>query len=185
MNATHFATVSLRVLGVYCFVESLLIGRGVFSALAMPEEFASQTAQVLIGSLIPSLVLLLGGIFLLISAPKLAVRISPKSVADNTTAHWSLQEFQAVLFSAVALILFIDALPYMFRWITQLVLLADRSHAGMPAAPRLTQEGWISLVLSIIQLGVSIVLFFGGRTISTFWARMKTWSSNKEIDGRT
>ena len=184
MSVNHFMVVSLRVLGIYCFIESIWCTQGMVYVFTMPHESQGQFSQMVGASLFPSVALFLLAVVLITFAPKLANLLAPHSESSDAANNWTLEGFQAALFSATGLLIFSSAIPPAFQWISQLVRLSSQDQYGVSYTGELIRGTWISITLTAIQLVLGIVLFFGGRIVSRFLIRLRTATPSNEPSER-
>ncbi len=151
----------------------------------MPEQFAPQFPKLVLASLVPSILLLASGIVMLKFAPHLAHKISPNQADTPSHSEWTLQGFQSVLISLLGLYIFLQAIPTMFKWISQLVSLIAEDPKGLGNTPKLIRDTWTSVGLTTCQMVVAAALFFGARGLAAFWHRAREWTPNKQASGRT
>ncbi|MGA3288595.1 MAG: hypothetical protein ABSD46_14365 [Bacteroidota bacterium] len=184
MKTKDATTIALRVLGIYCLIEAFVVLQGLVYIFTMPEEFSSNRSEMIIISLLPSIMLLFLGVLLIVFSIKLASLITPTSKDEPTDSVWMLKDIQPILFSVAGVLIFASAIPRTFSWISQLVALIKNDSHGLPYNSKVIRDSWVSLILSSLQMLLGIGLFFGSDKLSLFWQHLRDWSPNKEIDKR-
>jgi hypothetical protein len=182
MKTKDISIVALRVLGIYCLIESLVLSQNLLYIFAMPEEFRPDRLKIIIASLCPSIALLLLGILLIAASTKLAKLITPISENESANSSLTLKDIQSILFSCAGVLIFAFAIPRTFTWISQLIALIVNDSHGLPYDIKVIRNSWVSLILSSLQMLIGVGLFFGAHKLSAFWQRMRAWSPNKEIE---
>lgn len=173
MNIKDISIVTLRILGIYCLIQAVLLLQGLVSVFTMSEEFNSVRSEMIIAALCPSIGLLFFGILLIAFSVKLSDFITLVAEDKNKNSMWSLGDVQSVLFSLAGTLIFAFAIPRTFTWISHLVSLLMNDSHGLPYNSKVDRDSWLSLILSGFQMLFGISLFLGGQKLSDFWQRMR------------
>lgn len=97
MTNAQAVAVILRVVGIWLVINSLIVG-----LFAIPSLLSSPTPMTAITISILFLFLLLGT-WLALRPLVVAQTLLPSAPHDETTANWSVDEFQAAMFSALGM----------------------------------------------------------------------------------
>jgi hypothetical protein len=185
MNQKQIASLSLKLLGIYSIIEAIPLLRelsGVFafrgSGIQM-EGGPIQTDVLLIGILIPFGLLLLVGFCLIIFSKSFAARMTLKDEIITETTELTARNIQSIAFSVVGLVMIVFAIPH-------LVQLAANLQAFKSAGSEMLKEQisigtWAYSIGIAVQFIIGLLLFIGGRGLSSIWHFFQKLRPMKEI----
>jgi hypothetical protein len=184
MNLKNLCIVILRVLGIFCLIQSFALMQNLSFAFSMSQETPDNQYKIIIAAFLPSIILLTAGILLLVFSTRLSGMIVPGLNDDKSRINWSLKDIQSILFSVVGVYIFCNSIQHLFGWISQLINVISGS-APLSYKKEMTISTWISISLNLLQTLTGIGLFFGARGLSGIWHQIREWSPNKNISKRT
>ena len=180
MNLKNLCIVILRIMAIFCLIESFPLLQNLSFFFAMSQETPDDRYKLILLAFLPSAILLIAGISLLVFSPKLTEMILPARNDDKSRINWSLKEIQSILFSVAGVYIFCNSIPRMFSWITQLIHVLGGSSL-LSYKRDLTVSTWISIALSILETLAGIGLFLGSRGLSGIWHHIRDWSPNPDM----
>ena len=172
MKITELASVSLKMLGIYCFIKIIPIVQAIVDTqnLKNIQSFdpSADFSTIFTGSIVSLFLYILLGLCLLFFGDKIAVKISPKnsySESDQTTESKTLQ---AIAISVVGLLVVALAIPKIMQFGVNAY-----SMRAYTVEPHLTQKLSVKNVAFIVgalsQFFVGLLLFIGSSFIAHFW----------------
>jgi len=177
MTKREVASLAFTIAGIYALIQaipmvpSLVSWFGMMRGIAESTESAKtgQWALVTVAMMLPLAGLLLVGYLFIAHGGKFAARMFPdEDTAPGTKA--SVGGLQAVAFSVVGVLVVAMALP---RLLNAVGFLAN-VYARTPPPERIPWTPWTGLLAGVVQLGLGVGLFFGGRGLANYWQRLRT-----------
>jgi hypothetical protein len=169
-----FAMVSLRILGIYFLVESVLSLQNLAPIFAETDITGKEHPMFLLASLSATLILLISGTSLILFAAKISTYMLGTSQTDHIESSETLPDLQPILFSAVGALIVAGGIQRSFLGVSYLVNLIAENQKGL-FPPKVVRDAWVTIILSLIQLLLGVGLFVGGRGLSSLWRRLRTW----------
>src|SRR2546426_202844 len=122
MKPNQLATLTLRLMGIYCLIQSVPI-LGVFGTVIFFAQHSDggSTATALIASLLPGVCMLVIGVLLICFAAGGEKKLSPPVTADVSVSPISFEQVQVLAFAVTGVLIFADALPQLFKCIDSLI----------------------------------------------------------------
>ncbi len=173
MNNIKLGSFAIKLLGIYAIIQSLpLIQYLVFPIQSFIMDRNDDTQRQLlyyVTSSIPFLLSLLLGIILIKCSERVAHIIF--SHEEFTPSDYSMpeKEFQAVCFSAVAVLVFLNSLPKLCMLIMNIWQIRQMRVQGIVDSNRYSANAWESGIAFLVQFTIAIILFFGSRGLSNIW----------------
>jgi hypothetical protein len=177
MTPFNLAIVALRLLAIYCFVQSIpLFGAfGVVSALSRPEgPFGRSQAWAIATTLLPGGSLLLAAILLYVFSLPLARRLASVQPAESAETACTFEQLQAVAFAVAGILVLAFALPSVFRAVESVIdLVRDKKVSG-PVSPDHLYGTWLYCIGVVAQVVVGLVLVLNPRGFRNAWHWLRT-----------
>jgi hypothetical protein len=173
MDIKQLSTTILRILGIYCFLNTADISQRVYSTYASSIELHTDVSQIMLIQSMPMIIMFIIGLVLTTFASTISKLIIPSSQNVKSELVLSSINIQSILFSIVGVVIVALAIPKSFNWISQLVSLASTESQSLPFNQKVVRDSWISFALSTIQLLFGFGLFFGSNTLSNIWHRLQ------------
>jgi len=175
MTRHELASFALKLLGIYAIIEALpqiqAIG-GMLGVLASGQKQDLVTLWTLAGMFIPLVLMAVAGMLLLAFSRGLAPLLVGEDKPLGLSSALSGVDVQAIGFSIVAVLIFLEAIPQ----ITQVVLnwhyVASRSPSE-PVLSQIARAAWQAAVSGGIQLVLAVVLFLRARGLTNLWRRLQ------------
>ena len=173
MKKRDIASLALKLLGIYAFIVSISMLQSIVFVIS--RFIHTQEANLLtsiIGFLIPLILMITFGIYLLKASDKLSNRIFTGIENNNSTMKLSSHDVQAIAFSIIGVFLITNVIPKLFQKIAQLLSLVSIQDRVLlkTVGQRLSED----LLEMIIQLILGLYLFLGGKGISKLWHKIQS-----------
>lgn len=173
MTAQQLATLLLRLLGLYCLLQTFsLLGTTILLAVSTSgRSMAGEVLTLLLVGL-PVLGTLLLGLGLLVGARRLGRYFV--CGADDAVATVSFEQVQTLAFAVVGLLIFAESLPNLWNaaYVLALALLDSQDQMRIPAPHRFAE--WGRAAGTLLQAALGLTLFFGARGFANFWRTLRT-----------
>ncbi|MGD0022342.1 MAG: hypothetical protein ABSC54_08575 [Smithellaceae bacterium] len=173
MTQKQVGSLSLKLIGIYSIIEAIPILQsltGVFALRGSKNVMESQpfnTDLLLIGILTSIGLLLLLGVCLITFSKALAKKIVEENETEDSSAELSAQNIQSIAFSVVGLIMVVIAIPHFVQLAANLQALKN---AGSEFPKQSISIGtWAYNIGLAAQFIIGILLFFGGKGLSSIW----------------
>ncbi len=176
MTVKELAYVALKVTGVYCVVQGLLLLGGVITtALRLPKGELFDF-MFFLGFLIPFVLMMLLGFFLLNSTKRIGRMMGLQDLGDSSEIV-RVEEFQTVAFSIVGVILVATAIPKFLSIIIRAIY-ESYLHVTLAGKPARGLEIWtvdnIGLMTELLILvAFGSYLFFRADGIARLWQQFQ------------
>ena len=167
MSQRSFMAMALRLLGVYALIQTFSLSHG-----AMHYAYSASSQSWL--SLIPRFgnATTLGfGIVLLVFADRLAARLGYGSEPMGLGTKTSLggRELQAIGFSLVGVLILVRVATHIGDMLSH-ILMVFWPPSGLGGQwDHIIINSLVGGIAFVLQLGVGIGLFFGGRRLADWW----------------
>ncbi len=173
MQAKAVSIIALRILGIYCFIESMLSTRYALAILTGIGDTPEGNREFLMAALPVAVILLVSAFILIVFARKLAGWLTPIEAVEGSSWKSDPTEIQPMLFAVAGVMIFAHAIPTTFTWISQLVTVVSFGMHNQYDS-RFVRDAWISGILSALQFFIAIGLFVGGRSLSKLWQKFRS-----------
>ncbi len=163
MKASELGEVSLKVLGIWAFIEGIALFQFPITLL---QPFSSMirdrvSPRLLILALLPSILLFaLSGVLWLGSKVGFLLETQPDS--PQGTSHITPEVLQSIAFSVSGIFILLGAMPFFFQFVND--ALSRNAAARYPTNPML----WYHLIEFAVRLTVGIWLLSGSRSLRRF-----------------
>ena len=177
MTKREFASIILKLLGVYAIVESLPLLQflgGVFFMRGHGDkmDIVEQGLMFVLMSL-PFLLQAMVAIFLLVRSDTIAGWLIKGDNDFSLTGSLSGKEFQAICFAVAGVLIFLLGVPRFSQFIMNFWYLRQYT-ASQIAQDRFIASTWQSGITAAIQCGLAVILFFRAKGLAYFWYRIQT-----------
>lgn len=186
MKPNQIASLSLKILGIYSLIQTISLLRGLSTVLAMlgsPVKAGGggepNTNIMLVGVLVSIGLLLLTGLCLIIFSKVLSKQMVIKDEDNGSTTELSARNIQAISFSVVGLVMVVLAIPHIVQLAATLE--AMKSVSSEMVRRSISISSWTYNVALGAQFIAGILLFLGGRGLSTFWFSVQRMRPMKDV----
>lgn len=169
MSKIEVGEVAARLFGVYLIVLAIIRLEYPLAAVAMSRQDGTQDVFMVISSFAPSIVLAAVGRVFFVFSNRIAGKIMPPETGDPSPASLSSLEIHSLVISAVGLLLLGLNIPAFILLLLQNIQMYQD---GLPVQNYM-RDRWWSLLTEGLQVVFGIYLFFGAKTISVFWHRLR------------
>jgi len=175
MSTRNLAIVGLRLLAVYCFVESIsLFTTYGFMRLFSRLEVGSSAAVAFLLTFLPGgSLLLLAALLFVFSAP-IARRLAPAESAGPAETVCTFEQLQAIAFAVAGILILAWALPNVGRAVEGLVYLYKTGREGGTLQTTDFRESWSYSIGLIAQLAAGLALLLNPRGFRNVWNWLRT-----------
>lgn len=174
MTRHELASFALKLLGIYALIKSLpliqLLG-GALGALASAQGRDMSGFWPIVGMFIPMVLMAVVGMLLIAFSKDLAPRLVGEDKPLGIASTLSGQDVQAIGFSVVAVLIFLDAIPRFVQGIASWQTLSQLPSGSI--SRQVIWGIWQTFVSSGIQLILAAVLFLWPRGIANLWHRIQ------------
>jgi hypothetical protein len=177
MAQNKIASLALKLLGIYTIIETIPLLKDlaeVFAWRGSKIEMVSReinTNLIFIGILATGGVLILTGLCLIRFSNALAKKMVDKNEINNSMTELSAKNIQSIAFSFVGLVMVVLAIPHLVQIAANLQAL---KMAGSETIKQNISIGtWAYSIGLAAQFIVGLLLFFGGKGLSTLWFKLK------------
>ena len=167
MSQRGFVVMALRLLGIYALIQMFSLSQGFV-------YYIYGTSRQDWQSLIPlvSLVATFGfGIVLLVYADRLAARLGYGSepMGLGTKTGLSGRELQAIGFSLVGVLILVRVTTHLAGMLSNILVVFSPPSGLAGQWDRIITNSLLGGIAFVLQLGLGIGLFFGGRWLADWW----------------
>jgi len=187
MTKQEVGSLAFKLLGVYALVRAaehlrtlVMWVHSIATLVGMEEGFQAGASEVWASLFVvlPFAALVALGVFLLARSSRLSTRMFPDADGDVAVTA-SIRDVQAIAFSVVGVLLFALALPQLAQIGVNLYY-----HWKFPEMNlKLLRGNWITLLTMCAKIILGTALFFGGRSLSNLWFRMRNFRQPPHADG--
>ena len=178
MSALNLAIVGLRLLAIYCFVQSVpLFGAfGVVAALSRTEDpLGRSQASAVATALLPGSSLLIVAIVLYVFSVPLARRLVARQVTESGEPACSFEQLQTAAFAVAGILILAFTLPSVFRGVESVIeLVRYKREGGQGVTPHQTYDTWLYCIGVVAQVVVGFVLLLNPRGFRNAWHWLRT-----------
>jgi len=188
MNNIKLASIGIKLLGVFAFIQSLpLIQHIVFpiQSLIIGSDDTPRSLLYYVTCSLPFVLSLVLGIILITYSEKVVHIIFRKE--EYTPSDYGLpgKEFQAICFSAAAVLVFLNSLPKLCIFIMNIWQIRQLRIQGIVDSNRYSTNAWESGISFLVQFTLVIILFFGSQGLANLWHRIQIAKYVKINDDKT
>lgn len=170
MKANQVATLVLRLMGIYCILQTVsmipVFGITVAAAFKNSDIFTAAMSFLL---LIAPLVV---GILLMGFSTLWGGKLVPPNTGEEKISAISFEQVQALGFTVAGILIFAGALPQLSNSFWFLLTLSSS-----PTHGNTYQIG--SLVGTFLKAALGLWLFFGAHGFANFWRSMRSFGTSK------
>jgi hypothetical protein len=183
MTKHELASFTLKLLGIYALIESLPFLQPLAGLASLPSDTpdASMYRWTLVGELVVFALMVLVGVLLFVYSRELAPRLVGEDQPLNVSSTLTARDVQAIGFSIVGALIFLQALPGLSQavwgWLYLIAQSSRQDYRG--PVPRVT--GAFGLTAAI-QLVLAVVLFLQARGLANLWHRIQSGRYVKIVD---
>jgi len=167
MNSRAFAAVAVVFLGMLSFLFSVNLVQALITMPYYPEEIEGKTSLVLLAYVLPLVVLVGAGLFLILKRHQIADWIVSGAPVEDVTEPKNLAGLPALLFAAVGIYLVISTLPTIAGLASQLIF--TRSYSSVEEFAGVFWSNVGHYVGTLGQFVIGAYLFFGARKLEQWW----------------
>ena len=177
MTPLNLAIVGLRLLAIYCFVQSipLFSAFGVVGALSRTEDpFGRSHTSAVVMALLPGGSLLVTAILLYVFSLPLARRLVAVQPAENAETACTFEQLQTAAFAVAGILILAPALPSVFRGIEAVIEFARYRKEGGTVSPYKAYDTWLYCIGVVAQVVIGLVLLLNPRGFRNAWHWLRT-----------
>ena len=164
MTKKEIVSLSLKLAGIYCLIMS--ISYLSFAIMNVVSAWMKGSLYMLI-SIIPSVLLLLFGAYLIFSS-KLPSKMASSMIEEEKTTSFTFQDIQVLAFSIIGVWLLSIAIPTFIQAILQITVLYSGSQRSVPV------YSISQIVASVLKLALGIYLFSGSKGLAKLWQKFQS-----------
>lgn len=172
MQMKTITSISLKIVGLYCLIQAILIIRPLVHSLGLPKDQLSVKMTLIIGSIVPFVLLIGLGLYLLVLSNNLAEKMVLGESTIDISKGIDTKEIQALAFSVVGIVLIAVTIPKLFYMGVKVSML-QMSGLNQETYENISRENIANAVGILIQFIIGILLFIGGGSLSNIWHAIK------------
>jgi hypothetical protein len=176
MSPINLAIVGLRLLAIYCFVQSLPLfaALGFVAAVTVPNAFSQPQSESVILSLLPAGLLLLLAVLLFALSVPFAHWLTRPTSAEPKENVCTFEQFQAIAFAVAGILILATVLPSVGRALQDLVALYYyHKQGGTNPADRI-YSSWLYCTGVVAQLVLGLLLLLNPKGFRNVWRWLRT-----------
>jgi len=187
MKPNQLATLTLRLLGIYCLIDVIpsftIIPTAVAFAQSEPIDGRSHmltNVAVLVAAFLPFIIKLVAGVLLLVYSKTWGERLAQQEVAAENLTTISFEQVQVLTFAGIGILIFADALPQLFNSIFHLLswMMAGQDDWQRQNSYRTYSSREVTVAIGIIAKAIlGLVLFFRARGFAHFWRSLRSFAT--------
>jgi hypothetical protein len=173
MTQNQIASLSLKLLGIYSIIESIPLLRELSQIFAWRgsriemESGPLRTDLLLMGIMTSVGLLLLLGLSMIIFSNSIARRMITEEETINEKTELTAKNIQSIAFSIVGLVMIVIAIPHLVQLAANIQAMKS---VGSESVKRDISIGtWVYSIGIAVQFIIGILLFLGGRGLSSIW----------------
>lgn len=185
MTQKQIAALSLKLLGIFSIIEAIPLLREfsqVFAWRGSKIEMESgplHTDLLLIGIMISFGLLMIIGLCLIGFSGAIAKRMVDNKEIASAMTELTAKNIQSVAFSIIGLVLIVIAIPHLVQLIANLQAL--KSAKAESVKESIAIGTWAYSIGLTVQFIIGIVLFLGGRGLSSLWFLIQRMRPMKDM----
>ena len=183
MTKRELAAFFLKLLGIYAIIQSLPLLIYISSFLGFPGDRSNEFYNVwmFISLSMPFLLTIVTAIVLLRYSRSLSSFIVKEDEDVKLSTAHSLEDFQAIGFSIVAVLVFLLAVNRIFQFIISLWYITSENTLE-PTKSAYIRNAWQSGISVVVQVGLAIILFLRARGLANVWRSIQVGRYKKIED---
>ena len=168
MTHVQIASLSLKILGIYSFIQSIPLIRAFVHAIGFPVDGPPMKLTLILGSCI-SLVLFFGlGITLIFFSKSIAKRMVSQSEQTVFSKATDTKVLQAIAFSIVGIVMMCLAIPKLFQLAVNISAL-QQPGIETPMLEKISSDTFAFGVATGVQFIIGLLLFLGCNFLAHIW----------------
>jgi hypothetical protein len=185
MNQKQIASLSLKLLGIYSIIEAIPLFRELSTVFAWRgskikmNSGPMHTGLLLSGILASVGLLLLVGVCLILFSKSFAKLMTTKDEQMADTTDITARSIQSIAFSVVGLVMIVMSIPHLVQIAANLEAL--RNFGSETMSRGISIGTWTYSIGIAVQFIIGLLLFFGGRGLSSLWYFFQKLRPMKEI----
>lgn len=178
----QIARLSIQIIGIYAFIRAIPMIGPLVNALVIATDPRMRIAFIA-GTLIPLLLLVLIGFYLLVNAGKLSEMLVPGEGEVELNIPIKPVELQALAFSIIGVVLIVLAVPRLYWLGSNIYALRASADYRLAVPPNLARDTISMGVTILIQIILGVLLFVSGHSLANLWqALMRRIQDEKEMN---
>ena len=178
MTKNFVFSISLKLMGIYSFVQAIILLQGFGMFITSYSHFAGEEVNLpamFIGALLPSCLLFILCFVLITFSNKIANKLIGSNESVGFSSNLTSKDFQSLAFSVIGVVIILFAFIQVIRYGSSIILALQSAQDSS----RLLSLPYIIGIITEFVVGAA--LFFGAKPLSLFWHRLKyEWSSSKK-----
>lgn len=183
MKADQLATLTLRLMGIYCLVLLIPMAEMLNNAVIYAQNTSGGLGVVVI---IITLLFLLGwlavGISLIVFSVSLGRRLSPAKSDEGNITGIAFEQVQILAFAVAGVLIFAGTLPSLLSNIVAFLYYIIQLKQGNPHRETgwlFDRFGFVAAIGTFLKAGLGLWLFFGARGFANFWRALRNFGTPK------
>ena len=168
MTPVQIASLSLKILGIYSFIQSIPLIRAFVHAIGFPVDGPPMRLTLILGSCISLVLFFCLGITLIFFSKSIARRMVSRSEQTVSLQATDAKELQAIAFSIVGIVLMCLAIPKLFQFAVNISAL-QQPGIETPMRERIANDTLAFGIATGIQFIIGLLLFLGGQFLAQLW----------------
>jgi hypothetical protein len=176
MSSINIAIVGLRLLAIYCFVQSipLLSAFGLVAAESGQEYFGHTKFIAIFVTLLPGGLLLVFSLLLFVYSQPLARRIASSTSIESNESVCTFEQFQSIAFAVAGVLILATSLPSVGQSLHDLAVLYSYHQQGGTNPPDRVFRSWLYSAGVLAQLTVGTLLLLNPNAFRNIWRYLRT-----------
>ena len=172
MSSRALAAVAVVFLGLLSFLFSVNLVQALITMPYYPEEIEGKASLVVLAYVLPLVVMVGAGIFLILRRHQIADWIVSGSPVEDAIEPRNLAGLPALLFAALGIYLVVSTLPMIAGLASQLIF--TRSYSSVEEFVGVFWSNIGHYVGTLGQFVIGAYLFFGARKLEQWWFSRST-----------
>lgn len=181
MKAAHFATLVLRLMGIYCLIALVPMVQLLNSFIL----YAQSSSGTMSAPLIAMTILLVGvwlavGIALIVFSSPLGKRLCPESASEENIANLSFEQVQRLAFAVAGVLIIAETLPQLLNNIFSLFdywIQAKRTDTPSDQHWLFNRYGIATIIGTFLKAALGLWLFFGAAGFANLWDSLRNFGT--------
>jgi hypothetical protein len=182
VKANQLATLVLRLLGIYCLIMFVPMAPLFSSVLfyARSSNDGSGAAAIILTVLFTVFWLGVGFLLIVRSVPW-GEKITPKNIGEGNLTAVSFEQTQMLVFAAVGVLIFADALPQLLNSISSFFISLNQvtGRSQYSADAEYISRTLFTAMGTLLKAALGLWLFFGARGFANIWRFLRNAGTPK------
>jgi hypothetical protein len=176
MTKRETTIIVLKLLGVYAIIEAIPLLQyfwGFIGLIGRTRTGIPQQAWLYLGTGMPFLLMAVAAFLLLTRSERIAALLIKEDGPVSPTTSLSGRDVQAIAFSAVGVLVFLQSMPKLCQLVMNLWYLRSQYIKGQLPTDRLVDNAWQLGIAVGLQCGLAVILFLRAKGLANLWHRIQ------------